>query len=1311
MENRKYIILVLLGAFLFMYQSACAYETNTHGLLTQEAVRLYNQHNTEFNGATWAPFLIDGARREDDAPRWMNHFYDPVKNRGLSQDLAIDPLYQLGNWESSKEWAQDDTNQNKLTYSPVVSSILSLVETGKIQKFIPTSDFTWKKAQKYWIQGDKEMALFTLGHIIHLIQDASVPDHTRNDSHAEGSPYEAFSGQYTIENPDTNLLSQIKNINIEKKSSLADYFNGIALYSNNNFYSKDTIGIQSGYNLPQSEESEKIGSYIYEKTKDENGNTIYLVARKNLANYSYMIGNGSETTLKERSGNLIVLPNYWSLLSKKAVQYSAGVIDLFMKEVELHKNDPEYATKEKPSFLAQVASFAKNTVSSVQRTMRSIFGGEDDSFSSIQEIPLNNKNPETNTTLEEKSPHKETPVDSEVKNPTPPESIPKSVALDDEKSIQTTALLKTDTATSTAKEETKKEESTKTKTTKAEKTTPPLCAIPTYKNPTNGPLIFNELAWMGTTKSGTNEWIELKNIDSYPVSIAGWTLRNKSKSINISLADSKTKSINSKEFFLLERTDNTSAPASSNLIYTGALKNTDEELYLFDSFCNLIDYMSAQPTWRAGDAEEHRTMERDVNGYGWHTSSVVNGTPKKENSSPYTAPPKTASSTKTTTTKSNTTTPHTNTNNSSGTQTQHVVYTPPPLYTLRINEIMYNPTGNDTDQEWIEIQNNSSSTITLDSPPWKLREGETNHTISPYQGGNSITSGLYAILASDGQKFITDHATVSAPIFTTSFSLNNSGETLSLIYDTTAIDTITYTSTTGAQGDGNSLQYIDSVWKASVPTPGDANVFSLQTSTQEGTTTQATSTQETSTSTQATTTETATTSQNQTSDETTPANHLVISEVYPDKTGANADFIELYNPTEDSISLSSYALRILHENATDSVSLIDFTGESKQTIYAHGFYLIGFDNYAENGHYAADAHRGASIHSTQPETIVLTQTQNEDTQTIDTVTYNPENLQNNQSFERMANKENVCYAAIDAYELEGNACDTNTTNDFVVRATKNPQNTVSLLEPRTRPAPVQELSSTYHKDSVQVQLNWSDTNNVPENTHYNIYDISQTPRTWCASTTATTASVRIETLAKEYTFAVVAADAEGYESTEVTTNSTVPSFLSDVHFYNASNPVIELFYDSYPFIPSLHTDWTGDVGGRLVVPYLNSGPYYERYVERSPSAQNSGWSAEALHSIYPLRYIEGWGSEAHKELYLRDTGRFIVSGALSFDYVGNNKITLGTWMDATSPPPTFDANSYITFAFYDQSWDNTQFKTYSLIAVDPTKYYLTEEPH
>lgn len=57
---------------------------------------------------------------------------------------------------------------------------------------------------------------------------------------------------------------------------------------------------------------------------------------------------------------------------------------------------------------------------------------------------------------------------------------------------------------------------------------------------------------------------------------------------------------------------------------------------------------------------------------------------------------------------------------------------------------------------------------------------------------------------------------------------NNTAETISIMDgNQRIIDTVTYTSTYGAKGNGYSLQKINGIWKESKPTPGIENKLSL----------------------------------------------------------------------------------------------------------------------------------------------------------------------------------------------------------------------------------------------------------------------------------------------------------------------------------------------------------------------------------------------------------------------------------------------------------------------------------------------------
>ncbi len=173
-----------------------------------------------------------------------------------------------------------------------------------------------------------------------------------------------------------------------------------------------------------------------------------------------------------------------------------------------------------------------------------------------------------------------------------------------------------------------------------------------------------------------------------------------------------------------------------------------------------------------------------------------------------------------------------------------------------INEVMYDLSGTDTGREWIEIYNGSSAAIDISN--WKLFEANTNHGLTNIQGGTSLASGGYAIIADDPTKFLADWSGFSGILFGSAFSLSNSGETLGLKENSTTtsfVDQITYDPTTGAGGDGNSLQKSESSWLSATPTPGVVNALSTNTtstttdSTATTTTTQTTSTNTTNTNT------------------------------------------------------------------------------------------------------------------------------------------------------------------------------------------------------------------------------------------------------------------------------------------------------------------------------------------------------------------------------------------------------------------------------------------------------------------------------
>ncbi|MEK7514338.1 MAG: lamin tail domain-containing protein [Patescibacteria group bacterium] len=140
---------------------------------------------------------------------------------------------------------------------------------------------------------------------------------------------------------------------------------------------------------------------------------------------------------------------------------------------------------------------------------------------------------------------------------------------------------------------------------------------------------------------------------------------------------------------------------------------------------------------------------------------------------------------------------------------------------LRVTEIMYDlPTpGSDEKREWVEIYNDGGEAI--DVSLWKFFENKTNHKLILFEGSPTISSGAFAIIASDPATFKKEWPAFSGDLFNSSFSLSNDGESISFVSSsTTEVTTTSYTSSLGAKGDGDSLQFFNGKWIANLPTPG-----------------------------------------------------------------------------------------------------------------------------------------------------------------------------------------------------------------------------------------------------------------------------------------------------------------------------------------------------------------------------------------------------------------------------------------------------------------------------------------------------------
>lgn len=157
------------------------YETPTHAEMSAAAVRLSTADqvltHTGVGGSLTAPAydgrtLLDwirlGSMAEDNLPRFINHFYNPLTGRGLPGAVP------------SPVWALGDPR-------PRPGQQFSLWDAGEYYyRSLTLPAKTDRDAQL-------AVTFRSLGQVIHLIQDAAQPQHTRDDTHFPYSPYERLT--------------------------------------------------------------------------------------------------------------------------------------------------------------------------------------------------------------------------------------------------------------------------------------------------------------------------------------------------------------------------------------------------------------------------------------------------------------------------------------------------------------------------------------------------------------------------------------------------------------------------------------------------------------------------------------------------------------------------------------------------------------------------------------------------------------------------------------------------------------------------------------------------------------------------------------------------------------------------------------------------------------------------------------------------------------------------------------------------------------------------------------------------------------
>jgi len=198
---RKMIIVaaLLVVSTLIPYSSSWPLERETHEEINRDAILfkygidldnyLKNTLNIKEGIDTiyFDRYVYDwialGGKDEDDDPtyrRSLNHFHDPIRS-----------------WDTA---GLKDSHIGLIFFQKSESSILWGQESS--QDLI-TGNYSWRNAREYYYNAliadseDKRNSnladtFYAVGHVMHLVEDSSVPAHVRNDIHMFGYNYEKW---------------------------------------------------------------------------------------------------------------------------------------------------------------------------------------------------------------------------------------------------------------------------------------------------------------------------------------------------------------------------------------------------------------------------------------------------------------------------------------------------------------------------------------------------------------------------------------------------------------------------------------------------------------------------------------------------------------------------------------------------------------------------------------------------------------------------------------------------------------------------------------------------------------------------------------------------------------------------------------------------------------------------------------------------------------------------------------------------------------------------------------------------------------
>lgn len=304
MENNRILKLFIVAVLVIVPQATVgAYSVDTHKELSKNVVTEYVRLTGKTLTDAEVNCIIQGSDEEDEDPRYLNHFFDPINNKGLDDRVP-------GTKARSVDWATNPYLQGNFT---------NWVNNKQTKLLEYDNDYSWQRAVYEYAHGNTVEGACALGHVLHLLEDKTSVPHTRDDAHG---PTVLLGRSSYYEEYTANKIPNVRVSVIKKLSSLEQAFKDTATYTNTNFLSRDTI-----FEYYPNPSSSLLQNNIEGRFVLNNLGVKLLFVDYDIDKFGNRTIRGTELNHPQ------VLSAYWQNLSTRTVNDGVALLDLFFREV------------------------------------------------------------------------------------------------------------------------------------------------------------------------------------------------------------------------------------------------------------------------------------------------------------------------------------------------------------------------------------------------------------------------------------------------------------------------------------------------------------------------------------------------------------------------------------------------------------------------------------------------------------------------------------------------------------------------------------------------------------------------------------------------------------------------------------------------------------------------------------------------------------------------------------------------------------------------------------------------------------------